>query len=279
MRARSLFGLAAALAALVAGAVPSASTAVTTKVYDHNISGNVLNDGDTGVANGVVLSANNYGADFVTLQEVCRSQYNFIESSQGFAGYYEPTVTPEEYAPRVLCGGKSDYGIAVFSRGGIGTIYKEKYALPYNGLMVCIRQNIRDTTMRARACSVHLDTDATKRQAQLDDVAYVVNTQAASGTRVIVAGDFNDTPDHLEELGNRFIEADYINNEWTHENRSCPYAVDTAARDQYCQGRYTRKIDHIFYSRNHVISFSVSGAPAGTYYSDHLRLQGTAGFD
>ena len=200
MSVRSRFGLAAALAALVAGAAPSASVAVTTR-------------------------------ERAGLRRVLRAHRH---------------------------------------RGGVRAALQRA-----DGLRTAEHP---DTSVRARACSVHLDTDSAKRQAQLDDVAYVVNTPGCVGH----AGDrcrrlqrHARPPRGARRPLHR--GRDHINKEWTHESRSCPYATDAAARGQYCQGRYTRKIDHIFYGRNHIVSFSVSGAPAGTCYSDHLPAAGHGG--
>jgi endonuclease/exonuclease/phosphatase family metal-dependent hydrolase len=295
---RKLLGVAAAVAAFAAGVAPSANAAVTTRVWDMNISGHVLNSGRTGVADAVVRTANNYTADFVTLQEVCETQFDYIEAQPGYSGHFWPTLTQDEYRQQIedgkrsadskpLCGGTGSFGNAVFSRGGVGTLNEEEYVLPAHPdrpeeqpYMVCVRQNIRTTAVRARACSVHLSTHDATRQAQLEDVAYVVNVQASSGTRVIVGGDFNAEPgDLVGALGQRFIEADYFDNAATHENPSCPYATDQSRAAEHCQGPLARKIDHVFFSRNHVASGSVIGSPAGTSYSDHLPLRGTAGFN
>lgn len=276
-------GFAVAVTMLLVGVVQPAGAAVVTKVWDMNISGSVLNWGQTGVASAVVSSLNNYRPAVVTLQEVCRKQYDHIVNNTSYRGHFEPTLQ----AHYSRCDGASDFGIAVLSNGNPANNVVETYWLSneYNGeffqpkVLLCLRTDIGASTTRVRACSVHLECcNSGMRQKQLDEVAYVVNTQAASGTRVILAGDLNSRPGTLEELSQRFIEADHLDQAPTLENTSC-LSVPNPERSSRCNGPLDRKYDHIFYSRNHYVAGTANGSPTSTSWSDHLPLRGTASFN
>ena len=197
----------------------------------------------------------------VTLQEVCRSQYDRLVADVadvGYGGHFEPTI-------RDRCSDGSDYGIAVLARTA-GVRYAGSWPLPSPAggeprTVTCIR------IPQLVACSTHLDTDPANTPAQVAEVARRAGGFAGP---VVVGGDFNVTPDRpaMAPMAARFAEADGSRRQLT---GGC-----SRARCGTLPGyaHPIRKIDYVFLSRSAFTGPSVRIADAP--HSDHAPVWVTA---
>jgi endonuclease/exonuclease/phosphatase family metal-dependent hydrolase len=94
-------------------------------------------------------------------------------------------------------------------------------------------------------------------QLQISDVAGYLNPRAATGTAIVLGGDFNATPGQLGSIyasgSGEFREVDDPQNESTHSSG---------------------KIDYIFVNQQRF--YNLTGDATATSVSDHLPLRGTA---
>lgn len=196
----------------------------------------------------------------VTLDEVCRGQYDRLVADLGYAGHFEPTV-PER------CWDGSDYGIAILVRTGAGSVQVAgSWALPAPAggeprRLACVRTAVRDRPLVG--CVTHLDTDPANTPSQVAAVVAAV----AGFPAVVLGGDFNALPDSaaMTPLYARFRE---VGGGLT---GGC-----SAARCGAGSGlaRPTRKIDYVFLSRG---DFADPVARTGDApHSDHVPLWATA---
>jgi endonuclease/exonuclease/phosphatase family metal-dependent hydrolase len=195
----------------------------------------------------------------VTLQEVCRGQYDRLAADLGYAGHFEPTV-PDR------CWDGSDYGIAVLVRAG-AVAFAGSWALPAPAggeprRLACVRTAVGDRPLVG--CVTHLDTDPANTPSQ---VAAVAGRVAAFPGAVVVGGDFNAGPASpaMAPLYAGFTEAG-----------GGPTGGCSAAR---CGSRPgwahpTRKIDYVFLSRGAFADPVARTADAP--HSDHTPLLSTA---
>ena len=200
----------------------------------------------------------------VTLDEVCRGQYNRLVADLPYHGHFQPTVPH-------WCWDGSDYGIAVLVRSSdVGYAGSAPLPAPAGGeprTMTCVR-----TTVRAEplvACAAHLDTDPANTPSQVAAVAEHADAFRV-GAAVVVGGDFNTTPRQpaLDRMEAGFVEADAGDDAFTGgcSRDRCGDAPGYA--------HPTRKIDYLFLSRGDFtgISAAVTSAP----HSDHRPLWATA---
>jgi endonuclease/exonuclease/phosphatase family metal-dependent hydrolase len=204
----------------------------------------------------------------VTLDEVCRGQYDRLLADLPYHGHFQPTV-PDR------CWDGSDYGIAVLVHTSDVT-YAGSAPLPAPAggeprTVTCVRTAVR-TAVRAEplvACATHLDTDPANTASQVAAVA-----SWAGGFRgraaVVVGGDFNTVPGApaLDPMGAGFVEADAGEDAFT---GGCARAR-CGAGPGYAHP--TRKIDDVFLSRDDFagVGAEVTAAP----HSDHAPLWATA---
>jgi endonuclease/exonuclease/phosphatase family metal-dependent hydrolase len=196
----------------------------------------------------------------VTLQEVCRSQYDQLVADLPYHGHFEPTL-------RDRCWDGTDYGIAVLLRtSDVEHLGSWPLPNPAGGeprTVVCLR------TTALVACVTHLDTDPANTPSQVAAVASRAGSYQAGGT-VVVGGDFNTAPDSaaIRPMYDLFAEADLADDQFTGgcSNARC------GERPGY--HRPTRKIDYLFLSRTDftAVNADTSSAP----HSDHTPLWATA---
>lgn len=196
----------------------------------------------------------------VTLQEVCRGQYDRLVADLGYAGPFEPTVPGR-------CWDGSDYGIAVLVRTGAGSVeVAGSWALPAPAggeprRLACVRTPGPDRPLVG--CVTHLDTDPANTRSQVAAVAAAV----ARFPAVVVGGDFNALPDGpaMTPLYAAFREVG------GGVTGGCPAAGCGAGPGLV---RPTRKIDYLFLSRG---DFADPVARTGDApHSDHVPLWATA---
>lgn len=192
----------------------------------------------------------------VTLQEVCRSQYDRLVADLPYHGHFEPTI-------RDRCWDGTDYGIAVLVRtSDVERLGSWPLPSPAGGeprTISCVR------TAALVACVTHLDTDAANTPSQVAAVASRAGSYRASGP-VVVGGDFNTTPDSaaIRPMYDLFAEADSADGEPT---GGCSGAPCGQRRGYH---RPTRKIDYLFLSRTGFTGVTADATSAP--HSDHTPL-------
>ncbi|MER5354284.1 VCBS repeat-containing protein [Kitasatospora sp. NPDC002551] len=203
---------------------PTPTTAPLVRFLTYNICGNSLESGCTSPRTveprraEVVSQALEWKADLVFLQEVCRQQYNAINTSLMAEGYssgnfvttFSPTESPglcsmddpTDTKPSTVVTG--DYGIAVFAKGPVTSRKMLNPSVgPYGDVTTatakedwfaaCVEATVQ--SVRTRACSVHLwpnhgaphDPLLTLTQAYNLSIDPWLNDGAA----VVLGGDFN----------------------------------------------------------------------------------------
>lgn len=200
----------------------------------------------------------------VTLDEVCRVQYDRLLADLPYQGHFQPTV-------RHRCWDGSDYGIAVLVHSShVEFAGSAPLPAPAGGerrAVACVRTTVQGKPLVA--CVTHLDTDPANTPSQVATVAGHVDPFRA-GAAVVVGGDFNATPDRraLGAMEAGFAEADAAHDAFTGgcSRHRCGDGPGYA--------HPTRKIDYVFLSRGDFtgISAAVGFAP----HSDHTPLWATA---
>ena len=200
----------------------------------------------------------------VTLDELCRSQYDRLLADLPYHGHFQPTVPNR-------CWDGSDFGIAVLVHSS-DVEYAGSAPLPAPAggeprAVICVR-----TLEHGRplvACATHLDTDPANTASQVTAVADRADRYRADAA-VVVGGDFNTTPggSALGPMDAGFVEADAADDAFT---GGCRRA---RCGDGPGYAHPIRKIDYVFLSRGDFtgISAQVSSAP----HSDHTPLRATA---
>jgi endonuclease/exonuclease/phosphatase family metal-dependent hydrolase len=194
----------------------------------------------------------------VTLDEVCRGQYDKLVADLRYAGHFEPTV-------RDRCWDGSDYGIAILVRTGRLDV-AGSWALPAPAggeprRLACVRTTVRDRPLVG--CVTHLDTDPANTPSQVAAVA----AHAATFGTVVVGGDFNSVPagPAMAPMYATFTEVG------GGVTGGCS-AARCGSRPGYAHP--TRKIDYFFLSRTGFTDpvARTTNAP----HSDHVPLWSTA---
>jgi endonuclease/exonuclease/phosphatase family metal-dependent hydrolase len=199
----------------------------------------------------------------VTLDEVCRGQYDRLLADLPYHGHFEPTVPHR-------CFDGSDYGTAVLLRSSaVEYVGSAPLPAPAGGeprTVTCVRTRLPERALVA--CATHLDTDPANTAIQVAAVAAYASRDRG-GAAVVVGGDFNVTPGQpaMRPMYARFAEVD-------------PTGTDTGgcsrARcgDRSGYAHPTRKIDYLFLSAGAFrgVRAQVTEAP----HSDHAPLRATA---
>jgi endonuclease/exonuclease/phosphatase family metal-dependent hydrolase len=198
----------------------------------------------------------------VTLDEVCRGQYDRLLADLPYRGHFQPTVPNR-------CWDGSDYGIAVLVRGG-DAAHADSAPLPAPAggeprAVTCVRATVRAGSLVA--CVTHLDTDPANTASQ---VAAVAAHAGRFPGAVVVGGDFNARPDDpaMAPMAGRFVDADANHDAFT---GGCSRAR-CGAGPGYAHP--TRKIDYVFLSRGDFTG--VSARVTAAAHSDHAPLWATA---
>ena len=200
----------------------------------------------------------------LTLNEVCRGQYDRLLANLPYHGHFEPTL-------RNRCWDGSDYGAAVLVRSSdVAYAGSARLPAPAGGeprTVTCVRTAVQGRPLVA--CATHLDTDPANTASQVAAVAEHAGAFRADAA-VVVGGDFNTTPGRplLHPMDAGFVEADAADDAFT---GGCSRA---RCGDGPGYAHPTRKIDYVFLSRGDFtgVSALVSSAP----HSDHTPLWATA---
>lgn len=201
----------------------------------------------------------------VTLNEVCRSQYDRLLANLPYRGHFQPTVPNR-------CWDGSDYGLAVLVRSSdVAYAGSEPLPAPAGGeprMVTCVRTALVGRPLVA--CATHLDTDPANTAGQVAAVAHHAGGYRA-GAAVVVGGDFNTTPGRpaLAAMDAGFVEADAAHDAFT---GGCSRAGCGGGGPGYAHP--TRKIDYVFLSRGDFTGISALVTSAS--HSDHAPLWATA---
>jgi endonuclease/exonuclease/phosphatase family metal-dependent hydrolase len=225
----------------------------------------------------------------ITLEEVCRSQYDHMYLALGpYYGHFETTVPH-------LCGDGTDYGVAILLRTSSFT-FLGGWELPHPAggeirHLSCLQTHAFETGGQPLvACVTHIDTNGTNITAQIKEVARITSGYW-SGNHVMVGGDFNVDPDSPKL--NPMYHTSYTNPTGTgifNEADSFPSHTRAGANATYqeytsCGGHHTGcggnqawlpqdKIDYVFFSDLDFYSYSADATYAT--HSDHAPLWATA---
>ncbi|MES9808275.1 endonuclease/exonuclease/phosphatase family protein [Streptomyces sp. CS081A] len=164
--------------------------------------------------NAIVHAIDYWDTDLVMLQEVCYGQWltlrDHLASRSGVK--YDTTwgaalssvpgckrwdPTPETDEP-----GELRFGLAVFAKGGPGTIDLSSKSVTFlaepvqaeDRILLCAKATVDARTVRA--CNTHIDFNAPNTKAQTAEVARITRDFANAGNPVVLAGDFNQLPKH-----------------------------------------------------------------------------------
>jgi endonuclease/exonuclease/phosphatase family metal-dependent hydrolase len=202
IRLRRLLVRALAISVAIAAA-PFLATAPASASASHtylqfNMCGNRCNHATMTVADDTIRSIFNRSPQpfVVTLQEICRSQYDHMYFSTELAPYFgrfETTVPGR-------CDDGSDYGIAILLKT-VNYSFVGSWWLPESDRpsdedrkLMCLKTS--DTgggTQPLVACVTHIDPDSAVYDNQIQAVADHVRP-LWTGNHVMVGGDFNVTP-------------------------------------------------------------------------------------
>ena len=206
---------------------------------------------------------------FITLNEVCQSQWSELVNKRGFnqlaggRGYaYYFTITRTQGLP-IACGGA--FGNVLFIKG---TPQGAPVELPFShqdtsGMYPETRKIICEKTnvfLILSACSTHFDPDGSYPSTQSTD-AYNIVQSNYSGQRRFVGGDFNTTSP--PNWPSTYWDVDLL------LGMRPTHSVENGATP-------TRKIDYIWGDQSHLNGVP-SGYPACNMWptSDHCHLSGT----
>ncbi|MEU6743377.1 endonuclease/exonuclease/phosphatase family protein [Streptosporangium sandarakinum] len=276
-----------------------ASRATTSyRVLHWNVAGNTMHRGSTsdGLVTSIVDSIRGDGAVLVSLNELCLQQYDALISALRAAKWpadpenfarFAPTVPGRSGGP---CGGK-DYGIGMFSKQPLGGA--ARLTLPSDGgeprKLMCAA--LRDRP-RVRFCTTHATFVDAYRLPQLQAIFGQVDAYRANGDQVILAGDFNVSPDfgRMDRFYSSQVNTPYNRNNTGHYREvddsdpvNCPGYGETTIEANNGGGPCGKgsKIDMIFvHEDDYVASASTGDAKpsprscGGAACSDHRVLIG-----
>ena len=236
------------------------------KVLQFNICGNADHCPDpTGVAAKLVESIEGRDPadrpDMISLNEVCRTQFDFLRARLGELGYGDGAFS-NNHPP--ACDG-AGFGNAVFTTDPIQDSRNIQLPNPVGAGeergMLCV------DTVFYFGCSTHLSTETENQLSQVVHVASVAEDELDAGKRVIVAGDLNMEPEN--SALNSLYEDCYGGNGQFGEGDASPYCTKTGENTAG-----NRKIDYIFFDTQNFGDFE--GDVTGSNASDHNMLWATA---
>jgi endonuclease/exonuclease/phosphatase family metal-dependent hydrolase len=283
--------LSGSMAVPLMSATPASATGITMSILQFNMCGNACGKGLT-VAHDVESSVNSHSPQpsVITLEEVCRGQYNDIYGSlTPYYGHFAVTKAGG-------CSNGEDYGIAILVRTGSYT-YLGDWKLPESSSgsedrrLACLSTNAFGGSQPLVACVTHITTVSADIPSQISTVASKVRGYY-NGNHVLLGGDFNTKPgtsamnplynNSYSPAGSGFMaEADLP----YQGNRNS--GSDGSSTNEYtsCGGQHTgcggsnlysanAKIDYIFLGNGDWSNYSADSTSAP--HSDHKPLWATA---
>ena len=286
---RILKACAAALSALIlvlGSAVPSsAATVATYDLWAWNVAGWTMHRASTtdGLIPALADSIRNRGAKFSGLNELCYQQYQAIIANLRASGWPQDSSNFARFEPShdTVCNGQA-FGNAIFSKAPLGSA--NRYQLPSVGTTE--RRTLLCAPLSAlphlRFCTTHITPSnaiingTAINVQQLDSVRTRLETFAANGDTVLIAGDFNAQPNY-SRLNNWYAPSlDVANNsdntgyyrELDDLDGRCLGYGETTVADGNTEGPcgLGKKIDLIFVRESRL---------AGGYTGDSLAISTT----
>jgi endonuclease/exonuclease/phosphatase (EEP) superfamily protein YafD len=189
----------------VPGTASAAAATQTLKVLQWNVAGNVDHNGSTtdGLDAAIVTAIQNQGADLVSLNELCQSQYNDIISRLRMISWAADPSNFARFTPEASgrCNG-SDVGNGVFSKAPLGGADKflltPQDASGATRYLTCVPLQTIPSPQSLVFCNTHLSTNQSGAPASINAKQVVaahdhIVTTYPSAT-VLVSGDFNAQP-------------------------------------------------------------------------------------
>ncbi|MFE7548996.1 endonuclease/exonuclease/phosphatase family protein [Streptomyces gardneri] len=261
---------------------------------------------------GLVAEVDTWDSDLVMLQELCYGQWKLIRDAlapaqrAGKASYDTvwgaalPTASGcDQWDPA-----DRRFGLAIFSKGQGSvvpntrtvTFLPEVEGLPTEDrVLLCARTALDGRT--ARACNTHIDPHDATTALQVPKVAQLVEAGRLDGEPVVLAGDFNQVPEH-EDMGTLynhgtgstglFQEVDENDASQFTQNPDCSETAvrcrsgeDTATKVCSAGTPSDAKIDYLFLSYEWFKTVQGDALPcaAGSSLSDHHLLRGAAAWE
>ncbi|MFB7354220.1 endonuclease/exonuclease/phosphatase family protein [Streptomyces gardneri] len=259
---------------------------------------------------GLVAEVDTWDSDLVMLQELCYGQWKLIRDAlapaqrAGKASY--DTVWGSSLASASGCDQWDPvdrrFGLAIFSKGqgsvvpGTRTVTflpEVPTAPTEDRILLCAQTALDGRT--ARACNTHIDFHDATTALQVPKVAELVEAARQDGEPAVLAGDFNQLPEHadMNALYNhgagstgRFQEVDENDKEQFTVSVDCP---ETAVRcrsgeetaSTACSAHTTEnsKIDYLFLSYEWFKTVQGDALPCTSGLSDHHLLRGAAAWE
>lgn len=270
----------------------TAGTAPPLRFISYNICGNFCGSApyDNQVRIDSVVAqaaATAWNADHISLQEVCRHQFNSVLDrlkGLGFQGFFSRTVL----ATPGVCG-NADYGNAVFVRGQISqtldmdlTVGGEREPIR----VPCVKHTIQYRT--AWSCSVHLYwDDGTLAVFEAKELAAQAQSWLAQGIPVVLVGDFNHSPRSatLSEFYDRslqdgsvgdFFESDQTDQDFFDPDACVPGITPACRSGEITMPLVSNKSDYVFVSSTHHKNPQADVRPLDTAASDHRMVRAAA---
>lgn len=180
----------------------AATTTRTFNIWHWNIAGNTLHNASTTdglieiIANSIVFN----DAHFVTLNEVCRNQYDALIAALRSRGWPVDTANFARFvttraANTGVCRDYA-YGNALFSKEPLGTseniTLTDTHPTEHRKLLCAPLQSLP----HMRICVTHITIESSYQSTQLSEVRNKVNQYIVAGDTVLLAGDLNVEPQH-----------------------------------------------------------------------------------
>ncbi|MFI9744216.1 endonuclease/exonuclease/phosphatase family protein [Streptomyces sp. NPDC052494] len=257
---------------------------------------------------GLVAEVDTWDSDLVMLQELCYGQWKLIRDAlapqrAGEDSY--DTVWGASLSSASGCGqwdaADRRFGLAIFSKGqgslvaGTRTVtfLPEVPTAPTEDRILLCAQTTLDGRV-ARACNTHIDFHDATTALQIPKVAELAEAARQDGEAVVLAGDFNQVPEHadMNALYNhgtgsagRFQEVDE-NDKAEFQGVDCPQEAarcrsgeETASPACSDHTTETSKIDYVFLSYEWFKTVQGDALPCTSGLSDHHLLRGAAAWE
>ncbi|WP_338496755.1 endonuclease/exonuclease/phosphatase family protein [Streptomyces sp. SJL17-4] len=257
---------------------------------------------------GLVAEIDAWDTDLVMLQELCYGQWKLIRDAlapqRGGEDSYD-SVWGASLASASDCDQWDPvdrrFGLAIFSKGQ-GSIVDGTRSVTFlpevptapteDRILLCAQAGLEGRT--ARACNTHIDFHDATTALQIPEVAELVEAGRQGGEPVVLAGDFNQVPEHadMNTLYNhgagsagRFQEVDE-NDKEQFTDVDCPQTADRcrsgeATASTTCSDHTTEtsKIDYVFLSYEWFKTVQGDALPCTQGLSDHHLLRGAAAWE
>lgn len=268
----AVLGILSVASQLVTAATPAnAVSDQLLRMIQFNVCGNICYGGDIEAGTVVGNEIVSWDARIVTLNEICRNQFDRVLADTGMSGYYFETSGPLSQNRRGVSDCPGDhYGIGLFTDNPFKDA-SQWWALAdpssneYRGLICRTTTFLHTVTV----CSTHIRPDQVDYQiSQVRDHTNVVLTQNYA---VVLGGDFNATP------GSQALSRIYSSRFSGGYGSFSEVAVNCASPPARCGAptHSSEKIDYIFFNDTNGAWCCPTAYTRTVGASDHKLLRGT----